>query len=91
MDNMCQFLLFYRPINAQVGDVLVLTKPLGTQLAANVQQWLTTNQEKADKVRTIMSDEEIDLAYRQAMNSMSRLNRTGATFFSIKIKNGSVT
>ncbi|GAV09007.1 hypothetical protein RvY_18616 [Ramazzottius varieornatus] len=66
------------PVNAQVGDVLVLTKPLGTQVVGSVQQWFATNQEKADKVRTVASDEDIDLAYRRAMASMSRLNLTPA-------------
>ena len=33
-------LLFSRPENAVVGDVLVLTKPLGTQIAVNAHQWL---------------------------------------------------
>lgn len=33
------FLLF-RPDNAVPGDVLVLTKPLGTQVAVAVHQWL---------------------------------------------------
>lgn len=28
------------PDNAVVGDVLVLTKPLGTQVAVNAHQWL---------------------------------------------------
>ena len=31
---------FVRPENAVVGDVLVLTKPLGTQIAVNAHQWL---------------------------------------------------
>lgn len=31
---------FYRPDNAVPGDVLVLTKPLGTQVAVAVHQWL---------------------------------------------------
>ena len=31
---------YYRPDQAQEGDVLVLTKPLGTQLAVNAHQWL---------------------------------------------------
>lgn len=30
----------HRPDNAQVGDVLVLTKPLGTQIAVNAHQWI---------------------------------------------------
>lgn len=32
--------LFFRPDNAVPGDVLVLTKPLGTQVAVAVHQWL---------------------------------------------------
>src|SRR4051812_31945129 len=28
------------PVNAQAGDVIVLTKPIGTQLAVNGKQWL---------------------------------------------------
>uniref|UniRef100_H2Q1M6 Selenide, water dikinase 1 n=1 Tax=Pan troglodytes TaxID=9598 RepID=H2Q1M6_PANTR len=35
----CPF-LFFRPDNAVPGDVLVLTKPLGTQVAVAVHQWL---------------------------------------------------
>lgn len=30
----------YRPDQAVEGDVLVLTKPLGTQVAVNAHQWL---------------------------------------------------
>ena len=37
-----------RPNQAQEGDVLVLTKPLGTQIAVNAFQWL-------DEVITITS------------------------------------
>lgn len=29
-----------RPESAVAGDVLVLTKPLGTQIAVNAHQWL---------------------------------------------------
>lgn len=32
--------VFSRPDNAVPGDVLVLTKPLGTQVAVAVHQWL---------------------------------------------------
>lgn len=32
--------MHYRPDNAVPGDVLVLTKPLGTQVAVAVHQWL---------------------------------------------------
>jgi len=29
-----------RPNGAEEGDVIVLTKPLGTQIAVNAHQWL---------------------------------------------------
>ena len=29
-----------RPTSAVVGDVIVLTKPLGTQIAVNAHQWI---------------------------------------------------
>lgn len=35
-----RYVLFFRPDNAVPGDVLVLTKPLGTQVAVAVHQWL---------------------------------------------------
>ncbi len=35
---MVRFYLF-RPENAREGDVIVLTKPLGTQVAVNLNQW----------------------------------------------------
>jgi len=31
------------PNNAQAGDSIILTKPLGTRLAINAMQWLKTN------------------------------------------------
>ena len=34
----CSFI--FRPDAAEVGDVLVITKPLGTQIAVNAHQWL---------------------------------------------------
>lgn len=37
--NDCWY-LHYRPDQAVPGDVLVLTKPLGTQIAVNAHQWM---------------------------------------------------
>lgn len=31
---------YYRPDQAVPGDVLVLTKPIGTQIAVNAHQWM---------------------------------------------------
>lgn len=30
---------FIRPVNAVPGDIIVLTKPLGTQVAVNLNEW----------------------------------------------------
>ncbi|PVD24326.1 hypothetical protein C0Q70_14806 [Pomacea canaliculata] len=38
--SVCQPNEYIMPDNAVVGDVLVLTKPLGTQVAVNAYQWL---------------------------------------------------
>jgi selenide,water dikinase len=35
--------LICRPDGARVGDVIVLTKPLGTQVSVNAHQWLAQN------------------------------------------------
>ena len=70
------FLHFDRPDNAEVGDVLVLTKPLGTQIAVNAHQWLD-EPERWNKIHSVVSDTEVKKAYHRAMSSMSRLNRMG--------------
>lgn len=59
-----------------VGDVLVLTKPLGTQIAVNAHQWLD-QPEKWKKIQSVVSPEEVERAYQEAMYNMSLLNRTG--------------
>ena len=38
------------PNNAQPGDVIILTKPLGARLAINTMQWLKTDKVKRDKI-----------------------------------------
>ncbi|XP_052617351.1 selenide, water dikinase 2-like [Peromyscus californicus insignis] len=63
--------------SAVVGDVLVLTKPLGTQVAANAHQWLD-NPEKWNKIKMVVSREEVELVYQEAMFNMATLNRTAA-------------
>jgi selenide,water dikinase len=65
-----------RPENLVAGDVLVLTKPLGTQVAVNCHQW--SRSDKWKRVEDLMSKEEAKIAYDKAMDSMSRLNRTAA-------------
>jgi selenide,water dikinase len=73
-----------RPENAVPGDVVVLTKPLGTQPAVNAHQWYgrrstckqrATLAAEADKA---VGWERVKAAYDKAAASMARLNRTGA-------------
>jgi len=67
---------FIMPINAVPGDVIVLTKPLGTQVAVNANQWRF--QEKWSRIEGLITKEEAERAYLVAMDSMARLNRNAA-------------
>lgn len=64
---------------AQVGDVLVLTKPLGTQVAVNVHQWKNTSNNRHWLLcQEFITDEQADDMMHDAVCSMARLNRNGA-------------
>lgn len=65
-----------RPDCAVVGDVLVLTKPLGTQVAVNAHQWLD-QPERWNRIKLVVSEDDVRKAYQRAMDSMARLNKTG--------------
>lgn len=65
------------PDAAQVGDVLVLSKPLGTQVAVNAYNWLE-NPELAARLKLIISEDEVKKAHDRAVSVMARLNRTPA-------------
>lgn len=69
---------FYRPDNSMVGDVLVLTKPLGLQIASNLYRWWEKGDERYKKVSHVMSENDIQEAYKQAVSTMGRLNKTAA-------------
>ena len=74
--SVCQASEMIMPDNAVVGDVLVLTKPLGTQVAVNAHQWLDFP-DRWNRIKLVVSEEDVRRAYIRAMDSMSRLNRTG--------------
>jgi len=65
------------PEGACPGDVLVLTKALGTQVAVNAHQWLEIP-ERWEKVKAVTTESEVKAAYQAATLSMARLNLTGA-------------
>uniref|UniRef100_A0A3B4C8T7 selenide, water dikinase n=1 Tax=Pygocentrus nattereri TaxID=42514 RepID=A0A3B4C8T7_PYGNA len=73
----CQPNDFIMPDGAIPGDVLVLTKPLGTQVAVNAHQWMDIP-EKWNKIKLVISKEEVEQAYQEAMLNMATLNRTAA-------------
>jgi len=79
------------PESAKPGDVLLLTKPLGTQVAVNAHQWMEEEGEKWQKILSKGSSaEEVKGAFRAATLSMARLNRTGAQLMQ-KHKAGAAT
>ena len=67
-----------RPENARVGDLLILTKPLGTQVVVNLHQWLVSRPQRWEIVQKVIEREEAMEAYFKAIKSMMRLNRNGA-------------
>jgi selenide, water dikinase len=68
-----------RPTRIVAGDVLVLTKPIGVQLAVNLKQW-TKRPSLIYKncVEGHMSEDEIEELYSRGADNMKRLNRNGA-------------
>jgi len=65
------------PDGASAGEVLVLTKPLGTQVAVNAHQWIN-QPERWKKISGVTTEDEVKRSYRAAELSMARLNRVGA-------------
>lgn len=64
------------PGGACHGDLLVLTKPLGTQVVVNCVEWLRKSNEKYESLKELkISDSEIWDMNSTACESMSRLNR----------------
>lgn len=66
---------------AKAGDVVVLTKPLGTQVAVNVHEWRMRKTPKWTELskRKILDDESAGDMMHAAVCSMARLNRHGGS------------
>mmetsp|Transcript_8450 Transcript_8450/g.14172 ORF Transcript_8450/g.14172 Transcript_8450/m.14172 type:complete len:285 (-) Transcript_8450:456-1310(-) len=71
----------YQKVNrSQPGDVIVLTKPLGTQPAVNLNEWILQNDEqKLEKALQHVTVEGAKEAYYMAVESMAHLNKNAAT------------
>lgn len=54
----------------------MLTKPLGTQVAVNAHQWLD-QPDRWNRIKLVVSEDDVRKAYQRAMDSMARLNRIG--------------
>lgn len=66
---------------AQIGDVVVLTKPLGTQVAVNVHEWRVRQTPKWEELtkRNILTKDDAEDMMHAAVCSMARLNRHGGS------------
>ena len=66
---------------AKSGDVVVLTKPLGTQVAVNVHEWRVrlTSQWNEIVEKNVLTREMAEDMMHAAACSMSRLNRHGGS------------
>jgi selenide,water dikinase len=69
---------FIDPTKAQAGDVLILTKALGTQVAVNAHQWMNTNPSRWEEIASVVTRDDVIKGYEYAMWLMSRLNRNAA-------------
>jgi len=69
---------FIDPIHGVEGDYLVLTKPIGTQIAVNLNQWIQKGSPNWDKAKEIISFSEVANAYQIGVQNMIRLNRNSA-------------
>lgn len=63
---------------AQPGDLLVLTKPIGGQIAVNAYEWSKINKERVKGLNIKNIDEKIIESYKQICEQMCRLNINAA-------------
>lgn len=69
---------FVMPNAAVAGDVLVCTKPLGTQVSVNLHQWMDQGDSGGRLKGVTMSAEEVEKGYHDATLSMMTLNKTAS-------------
>ena len=66
---------------ATIGNVVVLTKPLGTQIAVNVYQWKSQDNKHWKKcvVGNVISEDDANNMMHYACQSMARLNKNAGS------------
>jgi selenide,water dikinase len=71
---------FLIPNRVKEGDVMLLTKPLGTQIAVNAKEWKEEKTHRYEKLLKdgIYTDADIDKMYMLSMESMGKLNKNAA-------------
>lgn len=74
------FEIICRPSNGQPGDVLILTKPLGGQMAMDATLWQLNQTERYKTLRSEFCDDEIKETFEIAVKSMTYLNKNGTGF-----------
>ncbi|KAK9501931.1 hypothetical protein O3M35_012563 [Rhynocoris fuscipes] len=67
-----------RPLSAQAGDSIILTKPLGTTAATTLYRWLE-QPDKLELIKDCITKSEIEIAYHHALHSMLTLNRAASS------------
>ncbi|KAL1455309.1 hypothetical protein WDU94_009412 [Cyamophila willieti] len=69
---------FILPNKAQLGDVIILTKPLGTQMAVTIRSWLK-NEDKLSFLKDIKVDvEALKSCINSAISVMATINKKAA-------------
>jgi len=70
---------FIEPVSAVPGDLIVLTKPLGTQIVVNLNEWRQLkDQTQWNRSLEVLSPEEAFASLQIGLESMTRLNKEGA-------------
>jgi len=78
--TLCKAPEIIMPIGAIEGDVIILTKPLGTQVCVNAHQWLGRGDNHWELLQEnqVVTAQQVKRSYGLAMLSMCRLNKTAA-------------
>eukprot|EP01022_Parablepharisma_sp_SALTPOND_P001062 TRINITY_DN105514_c0_g1_i1.p4 TRINITY_DN105514_c0_g1~~TRINITY_DN105514_c0_g1_i1.p4 ORF type:complete len:288 (-),score=39.39 TRINITY_DN105514_c0_g1_i1:2655-3518(-) len=66
------------PKNGRAGDVLVLTKALGSRVAVNLYKWFLTKNERWQKAKKLISEADVQKAYDICCDEMTTLNKSAA-------------